>query len=139
MRRPLDSSPSAITWLIAVVSLVLPWAGVALIFASVWHLTQANDAWLRYAVAGLALIVLDILIDFVWARRALGQTDLPDLNVRGAQLVGRVFTLAEPIEGGLGKIRCDDTLWQVEGPDLPAGHAVRVLGAKGMRLTIAPL
>lgn len=139
MRRRPDGNPSAITWLIAVVSLVLPWAGVALILAGAWQLTRASDAWLRYALAGLVLIVLDILIDFVWARRALAQTDLPELNVRGAQLVGRIFTLAEPIEGGLGKIRCDDTLWQVEGPDLPAGSAVRVLAAKGMRLTIAPL
>ncbi len=139
MRRRPDGNPSAITWLIAVVSLVLPWAGVALIFAGFWQLSQANDTWLWSAVAGLGLIVLDILIDVVWARRALAQTDLPELNLRSAQLIGRVFTLVEPIEGGLGKIRCDDTLWQVEGPELPAGCAVRVLSAKGMRLTITPL
>ena len=56
-------------------------------------------------------------------------TDQPLLNRRGAQLIGRIATLAEPIKDGRGRIRIGDTLWRVSGPDLPAGTRVRVKAA----------
>ncbi|MFD0936463.1 NfeD family protein, partial [Methylobacterium trifolii] len=38
---------------------------------------------------------------------------------------------------GAGRIRFDDTLWRVSGPDLPAGARVRVTGMAGTVLTVA--
>ena len=55
-------------------------------------------------------------------------TDEPTLNRRGAQYVGRVFTLDEPINNGIGKIRVDDSTWKIEGADCPAGSKVKVVG-----------
>lgn len=55
-------------------------------------------------------------------------TDEPTLNRRGAQYVGRTFTLDAPITNGIGKIRVDDSTWKIEGDDCPAGTKVKVVG-----------
>ncbi len=65
-------------------------------------------------------------------------SDQPTLNRRGEQYVGRVFTLSEAIVNGTGKIHVDDTMWKVEGEDLPAGTQVRVTGVDGTLLTVEP-
>ena len=52
------------------------------------------------------------------------------------RMVGRVFTLSEPIHAGQGRIRVDDSSWGVEGPELPAGTEVRVVSHDGTRLKV---
>jgi hypothetical protein len=63
-------------------------------------------------------------------------TDQPHLNRRVDGYVGRLFVLQQPTVNGSGKLRIDDTLWDVDGPDLPAGAKVKVTGVNGLRLTI---
>ncbi len=63
-------------------------------------------------------------------------SDLPDLNVRGAQYIGREFVVAESIKGGRGRIRVGDTLWQAEGEDAPEGSRVRVKSANDTVLMV---
>lgn len=54
--------------------------------------------------------------------------DEPLLNRRGAQYIGRIFTLSDAIENGRGKIRVDDSFWEVSATeDMPAGMRVKVL------------
>lgn len=54
--------------------------------------------------------------------------DEPLLNKRGAQYIDRVFTLSDAIENGRGKIRVDDSFWEVSAAeDIPAGTKVKVL------------
>ena len=65
-------------------------------------------------------------------------SDVPALNERAAQYIGRTFTLATAIEGGRGKVRVGDTLWNAAGPDLPAGARVRVTGARASVLEVEP-
>jgi membrane protein implicated in regulation of membrane protease activity len=65
-------------------------------------------------------------------------SDQPNLNRRGQQYVGRVFTLEQPIENGVGKVMVDDSTWRVKGPDLPAGKQVRVKGVDGVVFIIEP-
>ena len=60
------------------------------------------------------------------------ESDQPNLNRRGKQYVGRVFTLDRPIENGVGKVVVDDSTWRVKGPDLPAGTHVQVLDVDGV-------
>ena len=61
------------------------------------------------------------------------------IDQRGASLVGRTATLAEPIREGRGRIRLDDTFWIVSGPDLAAGTQVRVVASNGRDLTVEPV
>jgi membrane protein implicated in regulation of membrane protease activity len=59
-------------------------------------------------------------------------TDQPNLNRRGYQYVGRVFSLNSPIVNGVGKVTVDDSTWKVKGPDLPAGTPIKVTGVEGV-------
>ena len=63
-------------------------------------------------------------------------TDEPTLNRRGAQYVGRVFTLDAPIVNGIGKLRVDDSHWRISGADAPIGAQVRVVAADGATLNV---
>jgi membrane protein implicated in regulation of membrane protease activity len=87
----------------------------------------------------IAWLVALISLLLPWAHPTLSPSDEPELNRRGAQLKGRTLELSSPIEGGRGLVRCDDTVWQVEGPDLPAGCRVKVVGVAGMLLRVEPL
>lgn len=53
-------------------------------------------------------------------------SDRPFLNRRAEALLGRTFVLDHAIEGGEGRIRVNDSVWRVRGPDLPAGAPVTV-------------
>lgn len=95
----------------------LPWQGNLLGFA---------------ALAGIAVLV---------GRRLTRRTgdDIPGdprLNRRVEALVGRTFLLDRPILGGEGRIRVDDTVWRVAGPEMAAGSAVRVVRADGTTLVV---
>ncbi|HHC71494.1 MAG TPA: NfeD family protein [Thiotrichales bacterium] len=132
-------------WTLALILLVLEifapgtfflWMGVAA--AVVGGLLLADPQLsLEYQLFWWALLsVASIVAWRAWARRHPRQTDHPTLNRRGDQYVGRTFTLETPIENGVGKIRVDDTHWRVEGPDLPAGEKVTVVGVDGTTLRV---
>jgi hypothetical protein len=133
-----DQGPSAFAWLVAVVSLGLPWAGIALALLGIWHIARSEPGGWWYLAAGAAMLVADVLIDLVWAHPSVLRTDQPDLNRRPDQLVGRVLVVEDAIEGGRGKVRVGDTLWIAEGPDLPVGTQVRVTAAQGTVLRVEP-
>jgi inner membrane protein len=46
--------------------------------------------------------------------------------------------LEEPIVQGVGRVRIDDSVWRIAGPDLPAGAKVRVETADGALLKVVP-
>jgi len=77
------------------------------------------------------------------ARRFLRQTPIassdPLLNRRGAQLVGQVGLVVQPIEQGNGRVRLGDSEWLAMGPDLATGQRVRITGTQGTVLVVEPL
>lgn len=78
------------------------------------------------------LAVSSVLAWRKYARtRSTEVSDHPLLNRRGAQYIGRTFNLVAPIENGQGKIKVDDTIWKVHGPDTPLGTKVKVVAIKG--------
>ncbi len=95
--------------------------------------------WQTQLVIFAVLSVLSIGVARGVLRRRPIATDAPTLNRRGEQYVGRVLTLSEPIENGVGRVRVDDTLWRVEGPDAPAGSRVRVVGVDGTLFRVEPV
>jgi membrane protein implicated in regulation of membrane protease activity len=134
--RQRDQDPGPFAWLLAFISLLLPWAAAALAIFGIWRVARGEwHGWWYVAAAGLMLIA-DLLIDFVWASPKVLATDQPDLNRRPIQLVGRIVTLEEAIVHGRGKARIDDTVWVVEGPDAPEGAAMRVTAARGPVLQV---
>ena len=91
-------------------------------------------AWQFFAFALLSLLTAV----FWWRRQrsAAKPSDVPGLNRRGSEFLGRTFVLHEAIVGGRGKIKAGDTLWLVSGPELPAGREVRVTGQDGVLLKV---
>ena len=92
-----------------------------------------------FVVQGIAFAVLSfVAIRFLRLRWAGKQreSDQPALNRRAEQLVGRVVPLLDAIEDGRGRVQIADAFWDVEGPDLPAGARVRIVGARGMTLLV---
>lgn len=90
--------------------------------------------WVLWAVLG----VVAMIIYRNYKRTRPDYTEQPMLNQRGQQYVGQTFTLIEPIDNGVGKVRLGDTVWKVAGPDLASGAAVRVIGVDGAVLRVQP-
>ncbi|MGH8492185.1 MAG: NfeD family protein [Moraxellaceae bacterium] len=61
------------------------------------------------------------------------------LNNRLAGFVGREAVLEESVSNGQGRIRLDDSYWNVRGEDLPAGSRVRIVAVEGMILRVQAL
>ena len=80
--------------------------------------------------------VVSILVARRYLKSRPIETDQPSLNRRGLQYIDRVFTLAEPIIDGRGRLRVDDTLWKIEGDDLEEGEKIIVTAVNGVVLTV---
>jgi hypothetical protein len=114
----------------------LLWIGLAA--AAVGLLTYLLPD-LPWAWQFFAFALLSLLTAVFWWRRqrsAAKPSDVPGLNRRGSEFLGRTFALHEAIVGGRGKIKAGDTLWLVTGPELPAGLEVRVIGQEGVLLKV---
>lgn len=59
-------------------------------------------------------------------------------TTEGQETVGDILILSEPILAGRGKIMNRGRVWELSGPDLDAGAAVRVVAANGNRLFVEP-
>jgi inner membrane protein len=106
---------------------VLIWFGAAAIAVGVlaWIFPGFGLAGqlVAFGLLSAVLVMPARLLRRRWRNSARGS----HINERVAQQVGRVSILKEPIIGGQGRVFIGDTLWRVEGPDLPAGAAVRVV------------
>ena len=114
------------------------WMGISafVVGAALWMFPDMAWQWQAFVFAVLSVVA--IAGWRWWNRKHPEITDQPTLNRRGAQYVGRVFTLVEPISNGVGKIRVDDTLWRVFGADRKAGTQVLVTGVEGTVLRVEP-
>lgn len=136
---------------------VFAWgAATLLLFAAEAFAPGAFMLWLGFAagvVFAIVLLVPDlslltqvaafVVLSFVsiqiyrsWFRGKGRVSDQPMLNRRTAQLVGRVVPLEQAIVNGRGRVQIADALWDVNGPDLPVGAQVRIVGADGMTLRV---
>jgi membrane protein implicated in regulation of membrane protease activity len=121
----------------------LLWVGIAALIVGALTLALWDAGFWTWHVQVLLFLVLSLLAAYTGKRimKASGDiTDQPLLNKRGAQLIGRVATLTEPIANGRGRVRIGDTMWRVSGPDLPAGARVKVTGStdSDLELTVEP-
>lgn len=138
-------------WIIGLVLLVLEllvpgvfliWIGAAAVVIGALSLMLWDTPFWGWHIQLLLFAVLSVLFAVVGRRIYNGKgtkTDEPWLNRRGESLIGRTATLSEPILEGRGRIRLDDTMWSVMGPDLPVGSRVRVVASSGRDLTVEPV
>lgn len=118
----------------------LLWSGVAAIVTGllVW-LIPFGWEW-----QGVVFAVLTLLAAWLWWRwlsNRVRQQPRADsqLNQRGQQLVGKVFTLDTALINGRGHMRVGDSSWPVLAvDDLPAGTRVEVFAVEGITLKVRP-
>ena len=136
---------------------VIVWAALALLLIAAETLAPgAFLLWMGLAAAAvflgvllvpgipvLAQVAAFVVLSFVsiqvyrkWFRKAARASDQPLLNRRAEQAIGLVAPLEQAIVGGRGRIKLGDAFWVVEGPELPAGTAVRVVAVNGMVLKV---
>ncbi|EJM13299.1 membrane protein implicated in regulation of membrane protease activity [Pseudomonas sp. GM18] len=87
----------------------------------------------------LLFAVFSILTALYWWRRqrsVVRASDQPNLNLRGQELIGKVFVVTEAIVNGRGKIKVADGVWMARGPDTASGSRVRVIGQQGAILLV---
>ena len=143
---------------------VVGWAAVAmLLFAAEALAPGAFMLWMGFAAAAVFLAVLlvpgipllaqvaafvvlsfvsiQVSRKFVRGRGRERESDRPTLNRRAWQHIDRVVPLEQAITAGRGRVKIGDAFWIVEGPDLPMGTPVRVVGTDGVILQVeaAPL
>lgn len=138
---------------------VFAWAAAALLlFAAEALAPGAFMLWFGLAAAVVFLGVLIVpgipllaqmsvfvVLSFVsiyvyrrWFRKRERPSDQPALNRRTAALVGQVVHLEQAIVDGRGRVQIADAYWDVRGPDLPAGAAVRIVSGDAMTLQVEP-
>jgi membrane protein implicated in regulation of membrane protease activity len=112
------------------------WLGVSAAVVGAILLAAPELSW-EYQLLIFAVLSVGSVIGWrAYHKRHPTETDLPNLNRRGEQYVGRLITLDDPIVNRVGKVRLDDTSWKVAGQDLPAGARVRVIGVDGVVLQV---
>lgn len=87
---------------------------------------SAFALWETQIIVFLLFSIILVVIARIFFRRDK-ETDQPLLNLRTTQMVGRSTKLHEPIVNGQGHIRIDDTIWRVQGPDMPIGTIVKIV------------
>ena len=88
-----------------------------------------------FTFAGLSLLTVLASWRFVVGSR-YARSDQPHLNRKQNAFLGKTYTLIQPIINGSGKIRVEDALWDVDGPDMPQGARVKVTAVAGLRLVV---
>jgi membrane protein implicated in regulation of membrane protease activity len=137
-------------WVLGIVLLILEvlmpgvflvWIGIAAIITGALSLLLWEQPFWAWQAQWLVFAVLSLIAALAGRRLVTSQgqvSDQPHLNQRGRSLIGRTATLEQPISEGRGRIRLDDTMWSVQGPDLPVGARVRVTASSGRDLVVEP-
>ena len=133
-------------WLLALVligaELMMPgffmlWIGIAAAAMGVMLMLLPELSFLTQAVLFVALALISCYVYWHFVRKAAGETsDQPRLNRRAEQHIGRRYVLDTAIVNGRGKVKVGDSPWLAEGPDLPVGTEVEVVGVDGTTLKV---
>ena len=119
----------------------LLWIGLGALLTGAISFFLWDAAFWTWQVQAIVFAILAAIFAFT-GRRVMDrdrESDQPLLNQRTMALVGRTATLDEPIRNGEGRVRLDDTVWLIRGPDLEAGTKVRIASADQRALTVEPL
>ncbi len=123
---------------VAVPAMVCIWFAAAALGVAAIAWLAPGLAWEHQALIFAALAVASV----VFGRMAFASARAPRtdsrLNRRAENHIGRMFTLDAAIVDGRGRLKIDDTVWPVVGPDLPAGTHVRVAGVDNSLLRVEP-
>lgn len=113
---------------------ILLWIGIASVCLSGILAIYPVNFWVQ-------LIILAILsLTFgLGGRRFLFSTKEESsnkLNQRSKSLIGTTLRLEHPIKYGKSRVRINDTIWRIEGPDLIAGTQIEIIDIRNNTLIV---
>jgi len=113
------------------------WFGLAAVATGL--ITFRYDiGWQWQLIVFCALSLAAVLLANKYLRGHPLESERPLLNERATQLIGQTFDLIDPIVNGRGSVKIGDSIWRVEGPELPQGARIKVIGADGTVLKVVP-
>ena len=94
---------------------------------------------ISFEVQGMLFAIFSIVSVLV-GRKIMKNTpeseEAPNLNKKGAAMVGKNYVLATAIENGEGRVSVGDTVWSATGQDMPEGTRVTVTEVVGTKLHV---
>lgn len=124
---------------VAVPAMVCIWLAAAALGVAAISWRYPGLAWEHQALIFAVLAIASVALGRTAFAHTRANVSDRHLNRRGESYIGRMFTLDGAIIDGRGRLRVDDTVWLVAGPDLPAGTRVRVTGAENTLLRVEPI
>jgi len=121
---------------VAVPAMVCIWLAAAAVGTAVIAWLAPGVAWEYQALIFAALAIASVAIGRLAFAPIRARSGKVHLNRRAEIYVSRTFTLERPIVDGRGRLKVDDTVWLVEGPNLPAGTRVQVTGVDNTLLRV---
>ena len=116
------------------------WCGIAAVIVGIALLVMPEMIWqIQFLLFSIFSVVAVIVGRSYLRKRGAMDTDQPNLNQRGQQYVGRVFTLETAIVNGTGRVNVDDSSWRIEGSDIEAGNKIKVTSINGSTLIVEPV
>jgi len=117
------------------------WFGLSAMVVGTFTLALGPDnafwVWQVQVLVFLALSITTALLGRkVMQRYGWDDSENPNLNKRGTQLIGRTAILHGAISGGQGRAKIGDTIWRVTGPDLAEGSKVRIVAFENGILSV---
>jgi len=116
----------------------LIWLGIAAVLTGLIALLTGIGEPLQFAIFAVLAVAA-----MYGGRRwfATHGTESPDplLNDRAARLVGQTVMVVDAIDGGSGRVRVGDGVWQAKGADAAIGTRLRVTGCDSGALLVEPL
>ena len=124
---------------VAAPAMVCIWLAAAALGTAVIVWMAPGIAWEHQALIFAALAIASVAIGRLAFTRVQGPSSKLRLNRRAETHLGRTFTLDRPIVDGRGRLKVDDTVWLIEGPDLPVGTRVQVISVDNTLLRVTQL
>ena len=124
---------------IAAPAMVCVWLAAAALGTALIVWLAPGIAWEHQALIFAALAIASVAIGRLAFTRIRGRSSKLHLNRRAETHLGRTFTLDRPIVDGRGRLKVDDTVWLIEGPDLPVGTRVQVTSVDNTLLRVTQL
>ena len=124
---------------VAAPAMVCIWLATAALGTAVIAWLAPGVPWEHQALIFAALAIASVSVGRLAFARVRDRSSKLRLNRRAETYIGRTFTLERPIVDGRGRLKVDDTVWQVEGPDLPVGARVQVTGVESTLLRVTQL
>lgn len=126
--------------ILMLLELVLPgsiivWFGVGALATGFITELAGGLYWPVQLILFSALSILALLSGRKLIRRAAPSKNTT-LNRRLQRYLGRQAQLRTAIENGTGRIRLDGTYWTVQGPDMPVGTIVEIIGVENSILIV---